>query len=303
MSAEGKTARPGAASEDGGCLAAVVRVPVRIVVLVVVVPLRLLWDLLVAMGRGFRRHLLEPLRPALRWLGQRVLAPIGRGLVHLLRFLGKLIFVWPWVGLWRYFLVPLSTYGIAAPLIWIYREVLTRLGRLTVPLLRYALLIPLQWIYVWVLTPIGQGSSWLLRACWRGLLWTLFHLVARPVVWLAQQVIGPLFSLLWRYVLAPVLRGLASAASFAWKVAGYISRAIGGALFWCYATFVAPPARWCYRTLFTPVGHLVRDLLWRPARTTAAEAGRAARSALRSARETVRRMTGSTRRAPRKRRR
>lgn len=303
MSVEGKTARPGEAAEGGGCLTAVVRVPVRIVVLVVVVPLRMLWDLLVAMGRGFRRHLLEPLRPMLRWLGEHVLAPVGRALVQILSFVARLVFVWPWVGLWRYLLVPLATYGIAAPLVWLYREVLTRLGRLTVPLLRYALLIPLQWIYAWVLTPIGQGSSWLFRACWRGLVWTLFHLVARPLVWLVQRVIGPFFSLLWRFALAPVLGGLASAVGFAWKVAGHLSRAIGGALLWIYATLLAPPTRWCYRAVCAPLGHLVRDHLWRPARVAAGEAMGAARSALRSARETVRRMGGGTGRAPGKGRR
>ncbi|MEU5399095.1 hypothetical protein ABZ348_07325 [Streptomyces sp. NPDC005963] len=261
--------RPSDGTGTGGCLGAAVRVPVRIVVLVVVVPLRVLLDLLVALGRGVRRHLLEPLRPALRWFGEHVMAPLGRALVWVLRVLIKLLFVWPWVGLWRYLLVPLATYGIAAPLVWIYREVLTRLGRLSAPLLRYALIVPLHWIYTWVLTPLGRGSSWVVRSCWEGLLWCLVHLVVRPFVWLVKHVIAPPFALLWRRVLAPAL-------GFAWKVAGRVSRALGSAL------------RWFYRTICTPVGHVLRDSFWRPARTAAAEAWGAARTALRSVRGAVR---------------
>ncbi|WP_329018749.1 hypothetical protein [Streptomyces sp. NBC_00690] len=280
--------RPAEGPRNDGCLSAAVRLPVRIVVLVVVVPIRLLVDLMAALGRGVRRHLLEPLRPALRWLGEHVLAPLGRALIWVLVVLTKLVFVWPWVGLWRYLLVPLATYGIAAPLIWLYREVLTRLGRLSVPLLRYALIIPLQWIYTWVLTPIGRGSSWLLRTCWAGLLWCLVHLVGRPCVWLVQHVIVPPLALLWRYVLRPALVLLGSALGFAWKIAGRISRALGAALRWIYVTLLAPPVGWFYRAICTPVGRLVRDYFWRPARTAAAEAWQSARSALRSVRGAVR---------------
>ncbi|MET7272469.1 hypothetical protein ABZS59_15025, partial [Streptomyces flaveolus] len=100
---------PARRSDAEGCLTVAIRIPVRIVVLVLVVPVRLAWDALVVGGRVLR---------------DTVLRPVGRAL-----------FVWPAVGLWRYVLVPMAR-GIA----W--------LGR-------YLLVVPAVWLYRWVLTPVG----------------------------------------------------------------------------------------------------------------------------------------------------
>ncbi|MBA8942687.1 hypothetical protein FHS33_001081 [Streptomyces calvus] len=72
-----------------GCLVVAVRIPVRIVVLVLVVPVRMVWDALVVTGR---------------FLNHTVLRPLGRALL----WVGRAVFVWPFVGLWRYVLVPLG---------------------------------------------------------------------------------------------------------------------------------------------------------------------------------------------------
>ncbi|HEY8981059.1 MAG TPA: hypothetical protein VIU15_15895, partial [Streptomyces sp.] len=69
-----------------GCLVVAVRIPVRIVVLVLVVPVRVVWDGLVVVGRVLR---------------DSVLRPAGRGLL----WVGKAVFVWPVVGVWRYVVV------------------------------------------------------------------------------------------------------------------------------------------------------------------------------------------------------
>jgi hypothetical protein len=109
------------------------------------------------------------------------------------------------------------------------------------------------------------------------------------VAWLVTTLFATPLRLLWCRLLAPVGREIVAAVQVAWRVAGYVSRAVGRALKWLARNLVGRPATWCYRHVATPVGHFVRDTVWRPARTAAAEAGRAARAALASARETVRR--------------
>lgn len=67
-----------------------------------------------------------------------------------------------------------------------------------------------------------------------------------------------------------------------------ISRALGRALAWLLRTLLVAPLAWSYRTLCTPVGHAVRDWVWKPARIAAAATGRAVRGTLRTARDAVR---------------
>ncbi|HKR50975.1 MAG TPA: hypothetical protein VJT72_15600, partial [Pseudonocardiaceae bacterium] len=62
-----------------GCLVVAIRIPVRIVVLVLVVPVRMLWDAFVVGGRFLNDTVLRPVGRGLLW----VLAPVGRGLVRL----------------------------------------------------------------------------------------------------------------------------------------------------------------------------------------------------------------------------
>ncbi|MYS10231.1 hypothetical protein GTW71_28215 [Streptomyces sp. SID6041] len=72
-----KAARP---TEPEGCLTVAVRIPVRIVVLVLVVPLRLGRDALVLSG-AFLRRALRPLGRALDRFGAHVLVPVARAVV------------------------------------------------------------------------------------------------------------------------------------------------------------------------------------------------------------------------------
>ncbi|MPY44017.1 hypothetical protein FNH04_30190, partial [Streptomyces phyllanthi] len=53
-----------------GCLVVAIRLPVRIVVLVLVVPVRMAWDALVVGGRFLRDAALRPLGRALLWVGR-----------------------------------------------------------------------------------------------------------------------------------------------------------------------------------------------------------------------------------------
>lgn len=54
-----------------GCLTTAVRLPIRIVVLVLVMPVRLVWDALTALGRAVHRTALRPLAAASPGCGAR----------------------------------------------------------------------------------------------------------------------------------------------------------------------------------------------------------------------------------------
>ncbi|WP_313750608.1 hypothetical protein [Streptomyces parvus] len=324
-----------------GILTTLIRIPVRIVVLVLVLPARMVWDALTALWHAADRVLLRPLGRALRWLLDTlvltplawlytwVLTPLGKGAA----WLAAVLLVRLWIGLWRYVIVPVARYGIAAPAVWLYANVLTPLGRglrwigtalllpalhglgwlltvllivpleflwryVAVPVVRYGLVVPVVWLYEAVLTPIGRGTVRVLSTLWQGTAWILGRLrrgiaatgrgLGLAVAWLVTALL--VAPLVWTYrrILTPVGREIAAAFEVAWRIAGYVSRAVGRALAaitWC---LIGAPVSWAYRTVCTPVGHFLRDALWAPARRAAAEAGRAARSALATARETVR---------------
>ncbi|MFA3872479.1 hypothetical protein ABS735_02070 [Streptomyces sp. MMCC 100] len=318
-------------SDAEGCLAVAVRIPVRIVVLVLVVPVRMVWDALVVAGRFLRDTVLRPVGRALAWLGRAV-------------------FVWPLVGLWRYAVVPLAkgvgwlgNVLLVVPVVWLYRWVLTPVGHavvwfftrvgevlaaigrglyaglawlvrylVLVPaawLVRYLVVVPAVWLYTWVLTPVGHVLAW----CGRGLVWC-GRQVARGVglvvtgvgfvlYWTVRVLLVLPALAVWRWVLAPVGRVLAvvgrevvDALGHAWRIAGHVSRAVGGFLGALLRWTVVEPVRWVYRSVLTPVGHAVRDTVLRPLAEAGRSAGRAARQALASARLSVRQARADVRR-------
>lgn len=257
-----------------GCVTTVVRVPVRIVVLVLVVPVRLVWDVLTAAGRVVNRTALRPLGRGLAWLWQTL---IVRPLVWLwhtlvvapLRWLWRTLVVAPAAWLWRWVLVPAGR-GFGVAVVW---------------LVRYLVVVPAQWLRTYVLAPLGRGLAWLARG--------LGAVLGALVRWI---VVVPAVAL-WRWVLAPAGRALAAvvtvlvretgaALGHCWRAAGIISRALGRFLAAVLRWTVVEPVRWVYRTVLTPVGHVIRDGLWRPVR-----------QALRTARETVRQTRREIRRA------
>ncbi|WP_086169593.1 hypothetical protein [Streptomyces pharetrae] len=276
--------------EPEGCLVAAIRLPVRIIALVVVLPVRMVWDALAVVGRILRDTVLRPLGRALAWLG-------------------KALFVWPFVALWRWVLVPtgralgwLVKWLVVVPAVWLYRHVLTPFGHGTAWLGR-VLWAALTWVYERLLTPVGHGIRWLTR-----------HLVVVPAVWVYRWVLAPLgravawtvywtgrvlFVLpalaLWRWILVPAGRVLAvvgrevwTALGHAWRVAGHVSLAVGRFLGTLFRWIFVEPVRWVYRGVLTPVGHAVRDAVLRPVAQAARTVGRAGRRALTAARESVR---------------
>ncbi|CAL9526537.1 hypothetical protein SUDANB6_03964 [Streptomyces sp. enrichment culture] len=311
----------------GGCLVVAVRIPVRIVMLVLVLPVRMVWDALVV---------------GARFLNDTVLRPVGRALL----WLGRAVFVWPFVGVWRYVVVPvakglarLAKVCVGVPAVWLYRWVLTPLGhgcawvyaRVLVPaghavvrvlravgaglaavghavyavlgvLARYLVVVPAVWLHTWVLAPVGRALAW----CGRGLAWCVRRAatgIGVALYWVARVLFVLPAVGVWRWVLVPVGRVLAvagrevrAALGHAWRVAGYVSLAVGRALGTLLRWIVVEPVRWVYRGVLTPVGHVVRDAVLRPAAEVAREVGRAVRQALGSARASARRARADARR-------
>ncbi|TKT04973.1 hypothetical protein E4U91_12000 [Streptomyces lasalocidi] len=366
----------GASGEPGGCLVVAIRMPVRIVALVLVVPVRMAWDALAAAGRFLHRTVGRPVGRALAWLARAVC-------------------VWPFVALWRWVLVPagrglawLARVLVVVPAGWAHRYLLAPLGR------------GLVWLYARVLTPVGQGAWWLLRgigavlaavgaglwtgAVWLGrylvvvpvrwavrylvvvpvrwavrylvvvpVRWAVVYLVVVPVRWLVRYLVvvpavrlyarvltpagralarcvrgvvrllgvvvaGVVAALVWagrvllvvpavaawRWVFVPVGRVLVvvgrevgEALGHAWRVAGYVSVAVGRFLAALFRWVVVEPVRRVYRGVLTPVGHVVRDAVLRPVAEAVRGAGRTARQAVAAARETVRQARADVRRA------
>ncbi|MEU4350486.1 hypothetical protein [Streptomyces sp. NPDC023838] len=305
-----------------GCLTVAIRIPVRIVVLVLVVPVRMVWDALAAAARAVHRSLLRPVGRALAWLGRTLIVTPLVFLGRCLSWLAHTLVVAPLTWLWRWLAVPLWRYGVVVPasLLW-----------------RYGVVAPASLLYRYVLTPLGHGIAWLVGGLARGaagvgagLAW-----LGRGIAWLAAAgwaglawvargiavVVSAVGSALvrvglilfvvplgwfYRWVLTPLGRAVAvvarevgAAFGHAWRIAGHLSRAVGRGLKWLGWQLVGRPLRWVWRTVCAPVLHWVREAVWAPVKRAAVEAGRiagaalgtarrAAREALASARETVR---------------
>ncbi|RKE19079.1 hypothetical protein [Streptomyces sp. TLI_171] len=176
--------------QGGGCLVAVVRP----VVVAVVVPLRLLWELVVLVCRGIGRLLDKVLVVPLRLLWTWVLWPLLNWLV---------VIPLGWLLKWL----------VVVPLSWLWKQV-------AVPVLRAL------WHYV--LVPIGRGTRYLAVGFGKVVAWLAYYLVAVPVRALWRWVLVPIgkgfYHGLWRPVLFPVLRALWLAFVRSWRLGGRIWR-------------------------------------------------------------------------------
>ncbi|MEU9420822.1 hypothetical protein [Streptomyces sp. NPDC048272] len=238
-----------------GCLVGVVRIPVKIVAVLVVLPVRVVWDLLVAFGRMLNRRLLGPVGRGLAWCHRKVLLPVARALGLVLATLLKLVFVWPWVGLGRYVLAPVGQ-GLARLGRALTTHVLAPIGG---ALLRY------------LLRPAGQGISRLARAAYAHLLTPLGHGLGRLLPLLGKALFVWPWVALWRHVLAPVGRGAAWSARWIGAGLGWLARALfvwPWVALWRYVVtpvavgayryVLAPVGRGLYTYVLTPLGHLLR---------------------------------------------
>jgi hypothetical protein len=169
-------------------------------------------------------------------------------------------------------------------------------------LVRYLLVVPAVWLYTWVLTPVGRAVAFL--AGWFArIVGTVFTGIGVALYRTARVLLVLPALAVWRWVLVPVGRALAvvareigEALGHAWRIAGYVSLAVGRFLARLFRWTFVEPARWVYRTVLTPVGHAVRDLVLKPAAEAAHAVRRTARQALEAARDTARQARADFRR-------
>ncbi|WP_329037238.1 hypothetical protein OHT61_10740 [Streptomyces sp. NBC_00178] len=236
-----------------GCLTTLVRIPVRIVVLVLVLPVRMLWDLLVAGGRLLDRLLLRPLSRAADWFCDQVLAPA----VKALAWLATALFVWPWVGLWRHVVVPVVRYGVVVPLVWLHSAVLVpawhglrwTYTRLLVPAVTGLVTLLLVWpavgLWRYLLRPLGIAAAWLVTT-----------LLVLPVVWVYGSVLTPLGrGVAW--VLGLVGRGVAWVLGLVGRGMAVLGQGLWTGAVWLVMTLLVRPVAWAYRRVLAPLGREV----------------------------------------------
>ncbi|WP_392670472.1 hypothetical protein [Streptomyces sp. LN785] len=289
----GRHQAPAPYTGGDGCLVTVVRIPVRIVVLVIVLPVRMVWDALVGTARAADRVLLRPLGRALSWLGRAlvvvpavrlyawVLTPLGHGLQWLgavagqaLRWLGAALFVWPWVAFWRYVVVPVARYGFVVPAGWLRRSVLVPLGR------------ALRRAYRELLVPAGRGLA-------VETAWLLTTLIVRPVTGIHRYVLAPLATaarlllehlvvlpLVWvhRAVITPLGHGVARLAALLVRAAGAAARGVGAAVARLFLILLVAPVAWLCRRVLVPVAREIAAAVgvgWRVAGFVSRAVGRA----------------------------
>ncbi|MCX4505255.1 hypothetical protein [Streptomyces anulatus] len=282
----GKHQAPQGYEPGESILTPLIRIPVRIVVVVLVLPVRMVWDALTALWHAADRVLLRPLVRALAWLlDTLVLTPLTWLYTWVLTPLGKAaswlavaLLLRPWIGLWRYVVVPVSRYGIAAPAVWLYGAVLTPLGH------------GLRWIGTALLAPaargIGTGLTWLfttllvlpVAGLWRYVVVPAvrYGLIV-PVVWLYGAVLTPL-GLGTAWVLGRLWQGTAWVLGQLWRGIAATGRGLGIALAWLVMTLLVAPVSWTYRRILAPVGREIAaafEVAWRVTGYVSRAVGRA----------------------------
>ncbi|MFD4372004.1 hypothetical protein [Streptomyces sp. NPDC058486] len=186
-------------TENPGCLTGVARA----IALVVVLPVRLVWD-------------------ALAWcftqLWRWVLAPIGRALAWLLHHLVVIPLQWLWewvlapVGRALWWLIDLL---VLTPLAWLWRWVLVPVGKALWWVVDLLLVTPLTWLWRYVLGPVcrfvGAVLAWawriagqVSRAVGRAIRWVLWHGIGRPLAWAYRVILTPVGHWLRTWVWGPV---------------------------------------------------------------------------------------------------
>ncbi|SNT61264.1 hypothetical protein SAMN05443665_106239 [Actinomadura meyerae] len=248
--------RPAPARPDERPGPAWIVVPARVVALIVVLPLRLVHDLFVLLGRGLRgtgralyRWLLAPLG--------RLAAAIGRGIAAVFDFLVVRPLRWLAVVVILGFLRWLGR-GIELLARWVYRVLLAPVGRFLAMLGRgFGELLAMLGGF---LALLGRGLGRLLEL-----------VLLRPIVWLVGALIVLPAVLLWRYVLRPPLLVLAWIGKAVWSgltwlgrgtltVLGALAagvvwawRALGRFLAWLWHVLVVVPARALWRYVLAPI--------------------------------------------------
>ncbi|MFV2172707.1 hypothetical protein ACFHW2_19655 [Actinomadura sp. LOL_016] len=196
--------RPGAEPQPVG--PAWLVVPLRAIAFVIVLPFRLLYDLVRLIGKGLGWALGGIWNALYTW----ILAPVGRAIAVTLYYL----LVVPARWIYRVLLTPIG-HGIVAVLRWIGWLLDLVLLRPLVWLLNVLIVIPAVFLWKYVLYPplvwigkmfmgIGRGIAWV----WNILIVTPWRYAARFLAWLWRIFVATPCKWLWTNVLRPVGRGV-----------------------------------------------------------------------------------------------
>ncbi|MFD0900602.1 hypothetical protein [Actinomadura sediminis] len=218
-----RAGRPASGGEPAG--PAWLVVPLRAIAFVIVLPFRLLYDLIRVVGRGLGRVFGGIWNALYRW----ILAPVGRAIGVTLYYL--LVVPARWVH--RVLLTPLG-HGIAAALRWIGWLLGLVLLTPLLWLLNVLIAIPAVFLWKYVLYPpllwigkmfkaVGRGLAW----AWNVLIVTPWGYAARFLKWLWRVFVATPSRWLWTNVLSPVGRGIGAVGNV---VVGVPYRAVRQAL-------------------------------------------------------------------------
>jgi hypothetical protein len=126
------------------------------------------------------------------------------------------------------------------------------------------------------------------------LYWIVRVVLVLPALAVGRWVLAPV-----GHVLLAVGGEIGAAFGHAWRVAGHVSLVVGRFLGTLLRWIFVEPVRWAYRTVLTPIGHVLRDAVLRPAAEAAHAVGRAARRTLALAHESARQVTALVRESAR----
>jgi hypothetical protein len=212
--------------------------------LIVVVPVRLVWEVLSATGGFLRAY---------------VVRPVGRLLYHgLVRPPRWALLVLVLRPLWW-----ALRYLVAFPLWWA---------------LRTLLLLPARWVFERILVPLARAiARYVLRPLWAGLM-RIASVVAIPVAWAARHIARGLAAL-WRVVLWPLLAASGRLVAYTWRLAGLVLfHLLLRPVRFLWRVLVRPLLRavaWAWRVTVVWAARWTRAHVWEPARAAARSVSRA----------------------------
>jgi hypothetical protein len=209
---------------------------VTIPLLVVVVPVRLVWEAFSAAGRLVRAYVARPIG----WL-------LYHALVRPLRWLLLVLVLRPlWWALLTFVLPPAR---------WVFERILVPLARGIAQYVLRPLLAGLAWLVSAIAVPV----AWLARQVGRALA-AVWRVVVVTVLWPVLRAVGRLLAHTWRLAGVVLFHLLVRPVRFLWRV---LVRPVLHAVAWTWRVTVVRAARW------------TRVHVWEPARASARSISRA----------------------------
>jgi hypothetical protein len=228
--------RTGVENDAPGCL--------TIPLLIIVVPIRLLWEVLSALGRFVQAYVLRPIG----WL-------IYNGLIRPLGWVLRVL--------------------VLEPLWWVLRVLV--LGPLWW-LLRVFVLLPARWVWQRILVPLGPMLlRYVLKPLWTVLAWFV-RVASFPFVYLARWLVRGLVAL-WRAVLWPLLAAFGRLVAATWRLAGVVLfHLLVRPVRFLWRVLVRPVLRavaYVWRVTVVRAARWTRAYVWEPARAAGRSVSRA----------------------------